>query len=57
MATRTSYWSGVVADPVVTTLPDGTLRLDWDADAPSVCLVTRELLVEIVDSLNARRRP
>jgi hypothetical protein len=41
--------------PVITKSEDGTLTLDWPDGTPNTCVVAKEMMVQLVDSLNLMR--
>jgi hypothetical protein len=41
-----------VADPTFTSCPDGTIAVNWPEDDPPVALVTRDLVVTMIDQWN-----
>lgn len=53
---RSHQQSAFVFDPVATTLPDGSLSVDWPADESPLCLISREILLDLVEQANEGRR-
>lgn len=45
----------LVANPTVTKAEDGTLTYDWPESWPDVCLMSRDLFVEMVARFNGER--
>lgn len=51
----TTIMSVAVANPVYTKNANGIVSIDWPESEPDVCLVSRELMVEMVAQINELR--
>ena len=48
----TTIMTVAVANPVCTKKANGIVSIDWPESEPDVCLVARELMVEMVAQIN-----